>query len=471
MSRALVVALAAASLLVAGCGDKEAGAPSGATTASTLVDREGDGTLERGPGEPLPGGARVLGSVGMVTDAHLRDEESPARLPVLDRIGGDFESAFRPQEALMPHVLTAAVRSLNALRLDGVVVSGDLADSAQRNELDQAVAVLDGGGVDPDSGRPGYDGVQDAGNPDPLIYRPDVDAPRHPGLLDRAQRRFASPGLRAPWYPALGNHDLLVAGEIAPDARLRAAAAGSRAVVALPRDLRREDIDRERTLDAVLDGTFGRSARVPADAERRHLTPGEYLDRLARSGAGAPARAAARQGGRLDYVFDAGPRLRGIVLDTVSRGGGSGGVLAPGQREWVRGQLARAGERRVIVFSHHPLERTEGASGLLADLEASERVAALASGHSHRHGIRRRGRLWVISTAALTDFPQQTRVLRLVRTAQGDEALETFVVDHDGRADAGVARDLAFLDAQGGRPQGFAGSRADRNRRLALPAR
>jgi hypothetical protein len=48
--------------------------------------------------------------------------------------------------------------------------------------------------------------------------------------------------------------------------------------------------------------------------------------------------------------------------------------------------------------------------------------------------------------------------------------LDSVVVDHDGRGDAGIARELAFLDAQGGRPQGFAGRRADRNRRLALPA-
>jgi hypothetical protein len=40
------------------------------------------------------------------------------------------------------------------------------------------------------------------------------------------------------------------------------------------------------------------------------------------------------------------------------------------------------------------------------------------------------------------------------------------MVDHDGRGPAGVSRELAYLDAQGGRPQRFAGAPADRNARL-----
>ena len=46
--------------------------------------------------------------------------------------------------------------------------------------------------------------------------------------------------------------------------------------------------------------------------------------------------------------------------------------------------------------------------------------------------------------------------------------LETWMVDHDGRGLAGTARELAYLDAQGGRPQGFAGRRGDRNARLIV---
>ena len=43
------------------------------------------------------------------------------------------------------------------------------------------------------------------------------------------------------------------------------------------------------------------------------------------------------------------------------------------------------------------------------------------------------------------------------------------MVDHDGTRLAGISRALAFLDAQGGRPQGFAGRPEDRNARLLLP--
>ena len=40
------------------------------------------------------------------------------------------------------------------------------------------------------------------------------------------------------------------------------------------------------------------------------------------------------------------------------------------------------------------------------------------------------------------------------------------MVDHDGQGLAGISRELAYLDAQGGRPQQFAGAQQDRNVRL-----
>ncbi|HUH22029.1 MAG TPA: hypothetical protein VLZ09_09180, partial [Gaiellaceae bacterium] len=268
----------------------------GETPEQTFRDRNGDGVLERAGGEPLVDRtelaprSRVVSRVALfaqLTDAHVVDEESPARLELLDRRGPPFTSAFRPQEALSGQVLAAAVESLNALKAQAVVVTGDLIDNAQRNELDEALAILRGGRVDPNSGAPGYQGVQAASDPDPYYYRPDVDPPRHPGLLARAGRPFQSPGLQAPWYPVVGNHDLLVQGNLAPSARTNAIATGDRKILALSsaalravRGLRLTPAVVARLLQYGLPGA---SVRVPADPRRRELTPAEALAALRRA--------------------------------------------------------------------------------------------------------------------------------------------------------------------------------------------
>jgi 3',5'-cyclic AMP phosphodiesterase CpdA len=471
-SRALALLAAA---LIAGCGGATPGSgpPPSSTLEATLVDRDGDGALERGPGEPLRDradfggrGARgdVLATFAQLTDTHVRDEESPARVPFLDRLGAPFNSTFRPQEALSAQVLAASVRALDRLHPQAVAVTGDIVDNAQANELDLARAVLDGGRVRPDSGATGYDGIQEATNPDPLVYRPDNDAPRHPGLLDRAQRPFVSPGLGAPWYPAVGNHDLLVQGETPPTPRIDAFAAGGRAIQGLGPGLRpREGVDSAAAVDALLSHELpGRERTVPADRHRRLLAPAELLAHL-----GRPVH-----GGRLDYGFDIGAAVRAIVLDTANRRGGSRGELRPRQVRWLRTELARAGRRWVVVFVHNPLETSDGGQAALAVLDRAPRVVAVVSGNRHRNVIapHREGGYWLIGTSSLADFPQQARAFRLLRTAAGGVALETWMVDHDGAGLAGIARELAFLDAQGGRPQRFAGAPADRNARLYVPA-
>jgi 3',5'-cyclic AMP phosphodiesterase CpdA len=478
-ARAALLALLAA-VAVGGCGDRS-GASAGAssTLQATLHDPDGDGALTRGPGEPLidrtelapaaePG--EVVATIAQLTDTHVRDEESPARVPFLDRLGPPFSSTFRPQEALSTQVLAAAVRSVNRLEPDAVLVTGDIVDSAAEVELDQALAVLDGGEVDPDTGARGYEGVQDAGNPDPLIYRPDLDAPRHPGLLEAAERPFHSPGLAAPWYPALGNHDLLAQGETPPTARIDAFATGARMVVGLDPGVRPSATDDSaRAVDALLaSGAPGRSIAVAPDPRRRALRPHELIARLAlRERAPRPLRAVIGQR-RLDYAFDVGG-VRALVLDTADRRGGSRGFLAARQLRWLRGQLRAAGGRPLLVFSHNPLDGTERGDEALAALDATPGVLAAVAGNSHRNRIRpratARGGYWLISTSSLADYPQQARALRVRRTATG-YALETWMLDHDGEGLAGTARELAFLDAQGGRPQGFAGSRSDRNARL-----
>jgi 3',5'-cyclic AMP phosphodiesterase CpdA len=476
--RALVAI--AALVLLAGCGTTGPQQPaSSSTLEATWRDPDGDGFLQRGPGEPLrdrndlaqpatPG--RTLATLAVLTDVHIRDEESPARVPFLDRLGGAFSSTFRPQEALSSQVLDAAVRAIDAQRPDAVLVTGDLIDNAQANELALASTVLDGGVARPDSGAPGYDGVQAASNPDPAYYRPDVDPPRHPGLLAAAQRPFRAPGLRAPWYPTPGNHDLLLAGELARTPSTEAVAVGDRRLVTPEASLdipRTEDALTPQLVDSVLSGGLpGTTARIAPDPARRELTPAEAVAGLRRaSGHGG-------SGPRMDYAFDAGRDVRVIVLDTVRRDVGSGGVLSPAQAQWLARKLQSAGDRRVVVVSHQPLTKVDGGQAALALLDRDPHVIAALAGDSHHNRVRARstaaGGYWLVETAALADYPQQARMLRVREAAGGGTVIETWMLDTAPDPLADTARELAYLDAQGGRPQHDAGTPLDRNVRLYL---
>jgi hypothetical protein len=459
MRRAAAILLLA---VLACCGSSESrpGVPVATSTLqATLVDRDGDGFLEPGPGEPLvdrgprarPG--KTLATFGQLTDTHVRDEESPARVPFLDRLGAPFTSTFRPQEAFSTQTLDAAIRAVNREHPKAVFITGDITDNAQRNELTMALQTLDGKTVHPDSGAKGYDGVQDADSADPFYYRPDHDAPSHPGAIEQAQKPFRAQGLDAPWYPLVGNHDVLAQGEVPPTPAIDAFATGDRLVPSLDPDLRppTREIDAGQAVQAVLEG------RVPLDTVQTPKDPGRVMN--------APREAERRLGHPdMDYTVDLGPSVKAILIDTVNRDGTSQARINAKQLEWLKAELAT--DKWVLVFSHNPL--TEEA---LRILDSDPKVVASIAGNSHKNRISRRGPAgsWQISTSSLADFPQQARMFRLRETARG-VALETWMVDHDGGGLAGISRELAYLDAQGGRPQHFAGTTADRNARLYLSA-
>jgi 3',5'-cyclic AMP phosphodiesterase CpdA len=473
-------AAGALALALAGCGGLGI-AKSGSTRSSTW--RGEGGELEVGPGADLlartelapasPLGKR-LATLGHLTDAHVMDAESPARVPFLSQLGQPFNSTFRPQEALTAQVMDGAVRAVDALAPDAVIQGGDLIDNAQENELVRGLALLAGGRVDPGSGARRYHGVQEASDADPFYYRPEIDAPRYPGLLAAATRRFHAAGTKAPWYPVLGDHDLLVQGILTPSALTDRIARGDRAVWRLPTGLE-APAGASGLADAAPDGLpdpglfeplirqllTAPSVTVPADPTRRELSAATVVAQL-RHASSLP-----RGGGLLDYTFDLGSRLRVIVLDLARRGGGSDGLVHPGQSTWLAQQLARAGDRWVLVVSHQPLTNSVGGSGVLALLDRHPRVIAALSGHTHENRIEPRhapgGGYWLISTASLIDYPQQARALRLYETAGGGVALQTWMLDHVPSELGDISRELSYLDAQGGRPQGFAGTPHDRN--------
>ena len=424
--------------------------PTGRSTLRETV-KPGTGTgfvpLVAGKGEPYlvrRGGSakararraarrRSIAFFAQLTDPQIADEMSPARVDFVDPAGGALKSAWRPQEALGLQTFDAVVRNVNAnrrspvrgakgrrARLGFAITTGDLADNQQRNETAWFRTVLDGGQVDPFSGRaidasnpcPGatpdivarlnadvaarrYTGVADyddwrgvpvdryAGfyDPDEAAPTPGPYAafPRYPRLLERAQAPFTAEGLDVPWYVSRGNHDGLIQGNAAASTDLfRAIATGCLKVFPNTQidpatfvGQSESALFRQFANPAFISSLIAGGRSVPPDPERRIVSKADYRALMAEGdrrahGFAATSRAELRRSNGTASYYATTPRrgLRAISLDTVAEGGGQNGNLDHPQYRWLKRELRKARRRGqlVVVFGHHPLDSLSNAT-------------------------------------------------------------------------------------------------------------
>lgn len=455
---------------------------------------------------------RSLAYFAHLSDLHVADEASPARHEHLSSLSRAFGGFWRPQEAFGPHVIDQAVRAINRRResrlasADGpaqlgfALVTGDMADNAQVNEVRWAVRALDGGWLDPFSGR--RVAATNSCGVSPLVRRRinrEVAMRRYagasrshrylrrwPGALDRAQQPFSAEGLQVPWYSARGNHDALAQGHYGR----RTAQPGS-----IPTGCRKLFSAGPLTPAARNDPwahlrrRLATGRAVAPDARRRFLrSAAEFrslhgrADRAHGFGLTQASEQRRSRGTALYYGWSPRPGLRFLALDTTADAGGPGGNIDHPQYRWLVRELGRAQSRGelIVVYGHHPLEmmgnRTHdelagrfdrdprksrplhlgrtGRASLRSLLLRHANVVLYVAGHKHYDRVwpnfRRNGRgFWQVITGTLAGAPQQARLVELMDNRDGTLSIFTTMIDHAAPAALPAPGPVSAIDNGG----------------------
>lgn len=469
-----------------------------------LTTTEGDSHL----GE-LPKG-KTLAAFVHLSDLHICDAESPSRIEYLDRYA-DADSPYRGElghigtyranEILTTHVLTAMVDTINEIEtapltgseIDAVVITGDMTDNAQENETQWYLNVLNGGAVQPASGdstKSEWVGSQNVPF-DKKYWHPDgaptgkeeddptrlFGFPKVPNLPEIAREKFNSSGLTKPWYAVYGNHDLLLQGTVAPDQKLLDLSIGDQRIVGLPKDF---EIPKIKPSFAEVgpvwylhDETSPRQTITP-DKKRRFNDASEFAKAHLATGDHGFTQWNV-ESNRAHWTKDVGD-ITLIALDTVNPWGGWQGSIDEEQLQWVEDLLIKNQNRYVVLLSHHPAftwinpfspegePRRVLFDEFMQMLDKHPNVIAWIAGHVHYHWadyLKRSdgSQILHITTASQVDWPQQGRIIEIVKEDSGNIAFGSTAIDHKGEVEwankelnyltmAGLSRALAGNDWQ-----------------------
>lgn len=397
-----------------------------------------------------------------MTDIHITDKESPAQAIYFGIKEKGIISAYSPAMLYSTQMLGAAVQTVNALhqinRFDFGISLGDVSNNAQYNELRWFIDVLDGKNINPDSG------IKD----DPV-----------PGPGNDYQDEFKAAGIdrTIPWYSTLGNHDHFWMGTNPPSEYIRQSYTGSEILqvgdIFTPGGVTRRDF-----YVGVVDGKtpYGNiigagpvesttSIQIPADVNRRFLTPGEWMNEFNNTTSNPAGHGFKEANGFGCYTFEPNPNvpIKVIVLDDTQGNndadvhGYGHGTLDQERYNWLVNELdkGQSESKLMIIAAHIPIGvKMEGILGafigwsslaavseknLITKLNTYPNLIMWIAGHRHLNTVTALPSpdpvnhpelgFWVVETASLREYPQQFRTFEIIRNSDNTISILTFNVD------------------------------------------